>query len=273
MRARNPRILSLSFYSIAHIRGRYQSAKIGQFVTLRYDKIFIHRMRETVSVKNRQKFIVKSSPNLFSGKKSAKQTCLSRETVGLCLKPKGHQTLLYSTLGQVNSFIHKVLFRFWDNKLQFWPERLHISKKRGQNRRHLFILQPNECLERQPSRSINAVGKDDNCRQWSRESRQQRLREYAGVWFGQYGTPPLFPRQSKGTFHKIPPAHPRDSRGLSRSRTVVGKVAVEVVENCPSSTLLTSLVLHPYIQSTTGVPSTVNQVCPLSLFLYYIALM
>jgi hypothetical protein len=39
----------------------------------------------------------------------------------------------------------------------------------------------------------------------------------------------------------------RDSSGLSRSRTVVGKVAVEAVENCPSSTLLTSFVLHPYI--------------------------
>jgi hypothetical protein len=25
----------------------------------------------------------------------------------------------------------KILFRFWDNKLQFWPERLHISKKRN----------------------------------------------------------------------------------------------------------------------------------------------
>jgi hypothetical protein len=34
---------------------------------------------------------------------------------------------------------------------------------------------------------------------------------------------------------------------LASSRTVVGKVAVEAVENCPSSTLLTSFVLHPYI--------------------------
>jgi hypothetical protein len=27
----------------------------------------------------------------------------------------------------------RFLIRFWDNKLQFWPERLHILNKRGQN--------------------------------------------------------------------------------------------------------------------------------------------
>ncbi len=36
-----------------------------QFVILRYDKIFTHRMCETVSEKIQQNFIVKSSPNRF----------------------------------------------------------------------------------------------------------------------------------------------------------------------------------------------------------------
>jgi hypothetical protein len=36
-----------------------------------------------------------------------------------------------------------------------------------------------------------------------------------------------------------PPTHPRDSSGLSRSWTVVGKVAVEAVEDCPVPTFYT----------------------------------
>jgi hypothetical protein len=44
-----------------------------------------------------------------------------------CLKPKGYQALLYSFLGKVKGCSHKILLRFWDNKLQFWPERLHIA--------------------------------------------------------------------------------------------------------------------------------------------------
>ncbi len=63
------------------------------------------------------------------------------------------------------------------------------------------------------------------------------MRDIAG---GRYVTPSLLPRQSTGTFHKIPLAHPRDSSGLSRSWTVVGKVAVEAVE---TAHLLHSLLL------------------------------
>jgi hypothetical protein len=41
-------------------------------------------------------------------------------------------------------------------------------KRRSKKARRLAdiaLSQKNECLERQPSRSINAVGKDDNSRQ------------------------------------------------------------------------------------------------------------
>jgi hypothetical protein len=48
------------------------------------------------------------------------------------LKPKGHQTLLYLhfRLGE-RAILKRFLTRFWNNKLQFWPERLHVFLTNG----------------------------------------------------------------------------------------------------------------------------------------------
>ncbi len=50
------------------------------------------------------------------------------------LAHQGHQTLLYFRPGYVKGKSYKnFLTGFWDNKLEFWPEGLHILNKRGQN--------------------------------------------------------------------------------------------------------------------------------------------
>ncbi len=48
----------------------------------------------------------------------------------------------------------------------------------------------------------------------------------AGFGLGNYTTRHTYPQQSTVNFHKIPPAHPRDSSGRGRSGAVGGKVAV-----------------------------------------------
>jgi hypothetical protein len=104
---------------------------------------------------------------------------------------------------------------------------------------------------------------------WAKTTASVSVRKKAGIvevaWhlrglvWGQSITPFYLPRQSTDTFHKIPPAHPRDSSGLCRSLTVVGKVAIEAVENCPSLTLLPFfcsapiyLVYYSYSTGTVG---------------------
>ena len=62
---------------------------------------------------------------------------LQRSQSYTCLKPKGHQTLLY--------FYFRAIFtrfeiRFWDNNLQFWPERLQILNKWGRNFPFLYLF-------------------------------------------------------------------------------------------------------------------------------------
>jgi hypothetical protein len=57
---------------------------------------------------------------MFRVKNPKKRQVLSRAAGGL----------LY--FSQAGLFYIGFLIHFWDNKLQFWPERLHILYKRGQ---------------------------------------------------------------------------------------------------------------------------------------------
>jgi len=60
----------------------------------------------------RQKSIVKNLPKQFGAENPRN---------GLC------------SFEQQEAIFPRILIRFWDNKLQFWPERLHILNKWGQN--------------------------------------------------------------------------------------------------------------------------------------------
>jgi hypothetical protein len=83
----------------------------GKFVILRCDKISSQNMqykRERI----RQKSQVKNLPKQFGAENPRN---------GLC------------SFEQQEAIFPRILIRFWDNKLQFWPERLHILNKWGQN--------------------------------------------------------------------------------------------------------------------------------------------
>jgi hypothetical protein len=67
--------------------------------------------------KNRQKSVVKNLPKLFGARNPRKLLMLTRAAGGLgqsytCLKPKGHQTLLYLYFRLGKGILHKIFNSF-----------------------------------------------------------------------------------------------------------------------------------------------------------------
>ena len=116
------------------------------------------------------------------------------------------------------------------------------------------------CLERQPSRSINIVGKDDISRQGEIPDRQRGSVAYSEYQVGAAEpchAASVFIPQSYCQLHY--PAHPpADSSGHNSSKAVGVKALAPQQLYPPFS-------LHPCIQSGMGLIAVADQVCPFTL--------